>query len=46
MLTTAAAWALRRIYKPGFLYKKGGVMLTDLRAQEQRQEALFGSQPR
>jgi DNA polymerase V len=46
VLTTAAAWALRRIYKPGFLYKKGGVMLTDLRAQEQRQEALFGSQPR
>lgn len=43
VLTSAAAWALRRIYKSGFLYKKGGVMLADLRAQEQRQEVLFGS---
>lgn len=41
MLTKAALFGLRRIYKPGFLYMKAGVMLVDLVPRNQRQATLF-----
>ncbi len=40
-LTTAALKGLRHIYRPGYLYKKCGVMLMELTAKLQRQETLF-----
>lgn len=41
MLTKAALFGLRRIFKPGFLYMKAGVMLVDLVPRSQRQATLF-----
>ena len=40
-LTQAAFNGLRRIYRPGFAYKKCGVMLMQLSDQAHRQESLF-----
>ena len=40
-LVAAALYGLKRIYKPGYLYKKCGVMLMDLSPQHQRQASLF-----
>lgn len=40
-LTTAALKGLRHIYRPGYSYKKCGVMLMELTAKLQRQETLF-----
>ncbi|HRK37290.1 MAG TPA: Y-family DNA polymerase [Burkholderiaceae bacterium] len=39
--TKAATKGLRHIYRPGFAYKKCGVMLMELSAKQQRQETLF-----
>lgn len=41
MLTQTALRALRRIYKPGYRYKKAGVMLMDLNDTERRQLPLL-----
>lgn len=40
-LTRAALWGLKRIYRPGFAYKKAGVMLMDLHPAGQTQGVLF-----
>lgn len=40
-LTTAALKGLRHIYRPGYSYKKCGVMMMELTAKQQRQETLF-----
>ena len=40
-LTTAALNGLRHIYRPGYSYKKCGVMLMELTTKLQRQETLF-----
>ncbi len=40
-LTRAAIFGLELIYKPGYQYKKAGVMLTMLSNQAARQETLF-----
>lgn len=40
-LTTAALKGLRHIYRPGYSYKKCGVMLMELTTKLQRQETLF-----
>lgn len=40
-LTTAALKGLRHIYRPGYWYKKCGVMLMELTAKQQRQDTLF-----
>ncbi len=40
-LTRAALFGLELIYKPGYQYKKAGVMLTMLSSQAARQETLF-----
>lgn len=41
LLTTAALWGLRQIFKSGFSYKKCGVMLMELQSKDKRQETLF-----
>lgn len=40
-LVRAALWCLRRIYKPGFRYKKTGILLLDLAPAEAVQGSLF-----
>jgi len=40
-LVAAALFGLKRIYKPGYTYKKCGVMLMDLSPTHQRQTSLF-----
>lgn len=40
-LTTAAMKGLKNIYRPGYSYKKCGVMLMELTAKQQQQETLF-----
>ncbi len=40
-LTKAALWALKRLYREGFRYKKCGVMLLELSPAGQRQGDLF-----
>jgi DNA polymerase V len=40
-LAAAALYGLKRIYRPGFWYKKCGVMLMDLSPATQRQQSLF-----
>ena len=40
-LTTAAMKGLKHIYRPGYSYKKCGVMLMELTDKQQRQETLF-----
>ena len=48
-LIAAALQLLRRIYRPGHLYKKTGIFVTDLMCEEDRQPDLFeaaGGDPR
>lgn len=40
-LVAAALYGLKRIYQPGYAYKKCGVMLMDLSPQHQRQASLL-----
>lgn len=40
-LTAAALFGLRQIYRPGYHYKKAGVMLLDLTPETVRQASLF-----
>ncbi|TCS32899.1 DNA polymerase V [Paucimonas lemoignei] len=40
-MTAAALYGLRRIYRPGYSYKKAGVMLLDLIPETVRQASLF-----
>jgi DNA polymerase V len=40
-LAAAAFYGLKRIYRPGYWYKKCGVMLMDLSPATQRQQSLF-----
>jgi DNA polymerase V len=40
-LTAAALYGLKRIYRPGYLYKKAGVMLMELVPETMRQASLF-----
>ncbi len=44
-LTKAALVGLKSIYKPGYDYKKAGVLLTALSNKANRQEDLFGESP-
>lgn len=41
ILSKVAIWALKKIYLDGYLYKKSGVVLMDLREQGQQQFTLF-----
>ncbi len=43
LLTRAALWGLKRIYKPGYAYQKAGVALINLSDASTRQMSLFGS---
>ena len=40
-LSTAALCALKRLYRPGYAYKKCGIMLMELSVKAQRQQTLF-----
>lgn len=40
-LVAAALWGLARLYRPGYCYKKAGVMLLDLAPAAVRQASLF-----
>lgn len=40
-LISAALFGLKRIYRPGFLYKKAGVVLMDIQPASMRQQLLF-----
>lgn len=42
LLTKAALWGLKRIYRPGFDYQKAGVALLNLSPTTVRQGSLFG----
>ena len=42
VLTKAAIWGLRKIYRRGYQYQKAGVMLSGLVDEETRQADLFG----
>lgn len=42
LLTKAALWGLRKIYRSGYRYQKAGVMLSDLVFRKNRQDDLFG----
>ncbi len=44
-LTRAAMMGLNEIYRPGFRYRKAGVILMDLVPAAQRQATLFGEPP-
>ncbi len=41
LLVGAALTGLKRIYKPGFAYKKAGIMLNDLSCADAKQKGLF-----
>lgn len=41
-LNEAAQWVLKKIFKPGYRYKKAGVMLTDIVPAGLAQDDLFG----
>lgn len=45
LLTKTALRGLKAVYKPGFGYKKAGVLLTLLVDKESRQETLFSDEP-
>ncbi|MBY0498292.1 MAG: Y-family DNA polymerase [Nitrosomonas sp.] len=45
VLTKAAIWGLRKIYRPGYKYQKAGIMLSGLVDEEARQADLFGFSP-
>ena len=46
VLTKAALWGLRKIYRRGYKYQKAGVMLSGLVDAETRQADLFGLVPK
>ena len=46
VLTKAAVWGLRKIYRRGYKYQKAGVMLSGLVDAETRQTDLFGLVPK
>src|SRR5690606_25369200 len=41
VLTAWALKILKQLYRPGFAYKKAGIMLTDLQSAQLRQGSLF-----
>jgi DNA polymerase V len=41
LLVKTALWIVKRIYKPGYVYQKAGVLLNDLVPVEGRQRDLF-----
>ena len=41
LLVKTALWIVKRIYKPGYVYQKAGVLLNDLVPDEGRQADLF-----
>lgn len=43
ILTKAALWGLRKIYRRGYHYQKAGMMLSELVSRQYRQIDLFGS---
>ena len=43
VLTKAALWGLRKIYRRGYKYQKAGVMLSELVSAENRQDDLFSA---
>jgi DNA polymerase V len=43
-LTRAVLWGLKRLYKPGYAYKKAGVMLMELTDASTQQGSLFSTQ--
>lgn len=45
MLTKAAIWGLRKIYRDGYKYQKAGIMLSGLVDEQTRQADLFGLSP-
>lgn len=45
VLTKAAIWGLRKIYRRGYKYQKAGVMLSELVDTQTRQMDLFGLSP-
>ncbi|PXW84914.1 DNA polymerase V [Nitrosomonas sp. Nm84] len=45
VLTKAAIWGLRKIYRRGYKYQKAGVMLSNLVDAQTRQMDLFGLSP-
>lgn len=45
VLTKAAIWGLRKIYRRGYQYQKAGVMLSGLVDAQTRQADLFGLSP-
>lgn len=45
VLTKAAIWGLRKIYRRGYKYQKAGVMLSNLVDTQTRQTDLFGLSP-
>lgn len=46
LLTKAALWGLKKIYRRGFKYQKAGVRLSELVNAETRQTDLFGLLPK
>lgn len=42
LLTKAAIWGLRKIYRPGYKYQKAGVILSDFVDAQSRQLDMFG----
>ena len=43
LLTKAALWGLRKIYRKGYRYQKAGVMLSDFVTEDNVQTDLFGT---
>jgi DNA polymerase V len=41
LLVKTALWIVKRLYKPGYVYQKAGVLLNDLVPDESRQRDLF-----
>ena len=41
LLVKTALWIVKRLYKPGYVYQKAGVLLNDLVPDEGRQRDLF-----
>ncbi len=44
-LVRAGGWGLKRMYKPGYIYYKAGLMLNDLIPEENQQYSLFCPAP-
>ena len=45
LLVKTALWIVKRLYKPGYVYQKAGVLLNDLVPEEGRQRDLFFDAP-